>query len=264
MALTAAEIAARDRAAALNSNRYDATTNHTGLAGLGYQVNWTQGLNDTATLVGAAVREAQAAVDAASDADGSAGAAASSATKAGQWAENGEDVAVEPGLFSAKHYSIKAAAAAAAAALFDPSSYYTKTAADARYLGLAGGTMTGAIAMGAKAITNVGQSNTPPNALTFGSTVTPNLALGGFHTLTATGTFTLAAPSNPVAGQGFVIRIAQDATGSRLWSLASFYKFTAATVPALSTAANAVDWLLCHTDYDGGSAVCQLLKDARR
>lgn len=126
------------------------------------------------------------------------------------------------------------------------------------------GTATGDIDMDGNAITNVGQSNSPPNALTFGSTVTPDLALGNFHTLTATGTFTLAAPSNPVAGQGFVIRIAQDATGSRLWSLASFYEFAGGTVPALSTAANAVDWLVCHTDYDAGSAVCQLLKDAKR
>ncbi len=57
MALTQEEMAAQARAVRLNGGRYDAQTNPGGLAGEGYKTNWPKGLNDTATLVGAVVRE---------------------------------------------------------------------------------------------------------------------------------------------------------------------------------------------------------------
>ena len=58
-------------------------------------------------------------------------AAAASATKASQWAENGENVAVETGKYSAKHHAIKAAASATAASSSATAAATSKTGADA-------------------------------------------------------------------------------------------------------------------------------------
>lgn len=86
---------------------------------------------------------------------------------------------------------------------------------------------------------------TAPSALTYGSTVTPNLNTAKAFTLTATGNFTLANPTNQSNGATFVIRITQDATGSRTCTFGSAYKFAGGTPPLLSVAAGAVDTLSC-------------------
>lgn len=143
------------------------------------------------------------------------------------------------------------------------------TAAALGALPASGGTMTGTLTMaanidmGGNDVLDVGQSNSLPLTLTFGSTVTPSFGLRNNFELTATGNFTLATPSNALAGQSFSIRISQDATGSRTWSLSSFYKFPGGTVPTLTTAANANDRLVGIVDAGGTTATCQVLKDVR-
>jgi hypothetical protein len=86
---------------------------------------------------------------------------------------------------------------------------------------------------------------TAPSALTYGATVTPNLNTAKAFTLTATGSFTLANPTNQSNGATFVIRITQDGTGSRACTFGSAYKFAGGTPPLLSIAPGAVDTLSC-------------------
>jgi len=86
---------------------------------------------------------------------------------------------------------------------------------------------------------------TAPAVLTYGATVTPDLATSLAFTLAATGDFTLATPSNPSAGATFWIEITQDATGSRAITFSSDYKFSGGIAPLLSIAPNARDMLYC-------------------
>jgi hypothetical protein len=87
-----------------------------------------------------------------------------------------------------------------------------------------------------------GQSGTV-SALTYASTVTPDLATSNNFSVTLTGNVILANPTNIVPGQSGVIVITQDATGSRTISFGTYWKFSNATVPVLTTTANAVDYL---------------------
>lgn len=81
------------------------------------------------------------------------------------------------------------------------------------------------------------------SALTYASTVTLDLATANNFSVTLTGNVILANPTNMVPGQSGVIVITQDATGSRTISFGTYWKFTNATVPSLTTTANAVDYL---------------------
>jgi hypothetical protein len=78
-------------------------------------------------------------------------------------------------------------------------------------------------------------------ALTYAATVTPDFATSNMFSLTATGNFTLANPTNVVAGTSYLIFITQDATGSRVITWGSNFKFPTNSVNTLSTAANKVD-----------------------
>lgn len=88
-------------------------------------------------------------------------------------------------------------------------------------------------------------------------TYTPNAYNGPVHTITATGNFTLAAPTGMAAGASITLIIRQDATGSRTMTANSAYKFLA-NVKTLSTAASAIDML--STFYDGTSYLSVLSK----
>lgn len=89
---------------------------------------------------------------------------------------------------------------------------------------------------------SAGQSSAPV-ALTFGTTITPNLSSGNIFTVTLTGNATLANPSNLVAGQCGQIFITQDATGTRTLAYGSEWKFPGGTAPVLTTTAAATDVL---------------------
>lgn len=100
-------------------------------------------------------------------------------------------------------------------------------------------------------------------ALTYGTTITPNLATGINFALTLTGaTAALAAPVGAKVGQSGFIRISQDTTGSRLLTFASAYKFAGGTVPTLSTTASATD-ILYYTVIDASFIHCVLVKDVK-
>ncbi len=73
------------------------------------------------------------------------------------------------------------------------------------------------------------------------ATVTPNFSNGNVFFYTATGNFTLAAPTNVVAGGTYMIIIKQDAIGSRACTFNNAYKFGTGAISALSTTANKYD-----------------------
>lgn len=81
------------------------------------------------------------------------------------------------------------------------------------------------------------------SALTYASTITLDLSTSNNFSTTLTGNVVFANPSNMVPGQSGVIVITQDATGSRVISFGTNWKFSNATVPVLTTTANAVDYL---------------------
>ena len=102
-----------------------------------------------------------------------------------------------------------------------------------------------------------GQANTISNvnlkdyketnyALTYASTITPDVANGNVQTVTLTGNVTFNAFSNPESGQSLTLIVKQDGTGSRL--LTSTMKW-AGGAKTLSTAANSVD--IISVFYDG-------------
>jgi hypothetical protein len=88
-------------------------------------------------------------------------------------------------------------------------------------------------------------------------TVTPYASNGAVQKLTATGNFTLAAPSGMSAGSSIVLIIRQDSTGSRVPTINSAYKF-AAGQKTLSTAGLSVDMITIF--YDGSDYLCNLIK----
>lgn len=93
-------------------------------------------------------------------------------------------------------------------------------------------------------LTMSGRQLNTPVALTPGTTVSVNAALGNDFTLTAGQDFTLANPTNPVNGQKIMFAIRQDATGSRILTLGSDYRLgTDIASVVLSTAANKTDYI---------------------
>jgi hypothetical protein len=101
---------------------------------------------------------------------------------------------------------------------------------------------------------------TAPFALTYAATVTPDLASYTGFTLTATGDFTLANPTNQSAGQPFYVAITQDGTGGRTCTFGSNFKFEGGVPPVLSSAAGYTDVLWCQV-LSSGFIVASLGRD---
>lgn len=78
------------------------------------------------------------------------------------------------------------------------------------------------------------------NTPAFASTMTLDFAQSNSFSFTATSDFALDNPSNVVAGGVYYIIVKQDATGGRLITFGSNFKFRG-FMPVLSTAPNAVD-----------------------
>lgn len=87
-------------------------------------------------------------------------------------------------------------------------------------------------------------------ALADGANIALDLSLSNNYSLTLGGNRTLDNPTNAVAGQSGVIVVTQDATGTRLLAYGSNYKAAGgiASLPALSTAAGAIDHLYYYVE----------------
>jgi hypothetical protein len=88
-------------------------------------------------------------------------------------------------------------------------------------------------------------------ALTPSATITPDFAASNNFSLTAGQSFTLAFPTNVVAGQSGIIVITQDATGSRVITWGSGWVAAGGSKPVLTTTANAVDYISYYVETTG-------------
>lgn len=82
--------------------------------------------------------------------------------------------------------------------------------------------------------------------LTDAATISVDLNSGINFVVTLAGNRTLGSPSNEKVGQCGVIRIVQDATGSRTLAYGTDWEFAGGTAPVLSTTAAAQDLLFYH------------------
>lgn len=85
-------------------------------------------------------------------------------------------------------------------------------------------------------------------ALTDAASIATNAALGNTFTVTLGGNRVLANPTNLQAGTWLAWRVTQDANGSRILTYGTAFRWLGRTAPTLSTAANAVDWIVGYTD----------------
>jgi hypothetical protein len=99
-----------------------------------------------------------------------------------------------------------------------------------------------------------------PVALTPGTTVAVDASLSNNFTLTPVQNFTLSNPTNLTDGMVLNLRFKQDATGSRVVTWGSKYKFPGGTAGVLSTAAAAVDFMSCYYDLTSDTLDCVLNK----
>jgi hypothetical protein len=89
-----------------------------------------------------------------------------------------------------------------------------------------------------------------------------NAAGGGVLGSDNSGAYTLANPTNVVAGQAGSVFIVQDGTGSRTLGYGTNWHFAAGTVPVLTTTASAVD-RLDYIVYSSTAIQCVLSKDIK-
>jgi hypothetical protein len=94
---------------------------------------------------------------------------------------------------------------------------------------------------------NSAGANILSQTLTDDATITWNTALGQIATVTLAGNRTMAAPTNLKVGT-YILRVYQDATGSRSLTWNGVFKWTAAVAPVLSTTANALDIITLFSD----------------
>lgn len=92
-----------------------------------------------------------------------------------------------------------------------------------------------------------------------GGSIAVNLAATNNYSHTLTENTTLAAPTNPVAGQSGCIVFTQHASSPKTLAFNSFWKFAGGAVPTLTATNSAVD-VLTYYVCSSGFAVCQLIK----
>lgn len=91
--------------------------------------------------------------------------------------------------------------------------------------------------------TTIPQLERAPVALTDAATIAIDASQGSVFDVTLGGNRTLGAPTNPTDGQRIIVRVKQDATGSRTLAYNAVFRFDADGEPTLSTTAGAVDYL---------------------
>lgn len=105
-----------------------------------------------------------------------------------------------------------------------------------------------------KVSTNLGGRETVSVNNAASGAVTLNLSNGNIFSLQLTGNITSLGISGAINNTGCscTIYLTQDATGSRTVSWPASFKWSGGTLPVLSTAANAVDIVVCES-IDGGT-----------
>lgn len=106
------------------------------------------------------------------------------------------------------------------------------------------------------------QRGTPVALTSSAGSIAVDLDLANNFTHTLTENTTLAAPSNPVAGQSGSIVITQHASAAKTLAYNAFWKFPGGIVPTVSTGASAVDVLSYYVE-SGTRATCVLLRDVK-
>ena len=94
---------------------------------------------------------------------------------------------------------------------------------------------------------NSAGANILSQTLTDGATITWNTALGQIATVTLGGNRTMAAPTNLKVGT-YILRVYQDATGSRSLTWNGVFKWTAAVAPVLTTTGSRLDVVSFYSD----------------
>jgi hypothetical protein len=108
--------------------------------------------------------------------------------------------------------------------------------------------------------TTTDKSNALSQTLTDGVTITWDTSLGRVATVTLGGNRTISAATNQKVGT-YILRVIQDATGSRTLTWNGNYKWTAQTAPVLSTAVGALDIITLFSD--GSKMYGSYLPDVR-
>ncbi len=148
--------------------------------------------------------------------------------------------------------------------LFGEGSTFVKTTMD---IGSGSWVMAGSITaaglVSSAGATIAGAAVGTPTALTStAASIAINMASGNNFTHTLTENTTLAAPSNPVAGQSGVIVFTQHASSPKTLAFASFWKFSGGTIPTLTATNGAVDSFSYYVE-SSGRATCALITDVK-
>lgn len=92
------------------------------------------------------------------------------------------------------------------------------------------------------------QQNFGTTTLTDGANISWDLDDNQVSKVTLAGNRTLDNPTNMVDGGTYILRVIQDATGSRTLAYGSAYRWVGGAAPTLSTGANAVDYITFVSD----------------
>jgi len=103
-----------------------------------------------------------------------------------------------------------------------------------------------------------GQEYSPTVTLTDGASIAWDLDSGNVAKVILEGNRTLANPTNMQDGGVYILRVIQDATGTRTLAYGANYKWSGGTVPTLTTAGDSVDILTFVSDGTYMYGVSQL------
>lgn len=93
------------------------------------------------------------------------------------------------------------------------------------------------------------------------SPVPVNASLSNTFTLTLNNNLQIGSPTNLVDGGTYVFRIKQDATGGRVLTFTSVWKFIGGVDPTITAAANALDIITATSD--GTNLFCSYVQDVK-
>ena len=92
------------------------------------------------------------------------------------------------------------------------------------------------------------QQNFNATTLSDGANISWDLSTNQVASVTLAGNRTLDNPTNQVDGATYILKIAQDPTGSRTLAFGSAYKFPSGTAPTLTTVGSSIDRLFFVSD----------------